>query len=135
AHGVGTGRAGRGHAAKTGIGAWIDGEEQARVAQVIVKLLAGDTGLDHAIEVCLVHRDDTVHARQVERDAAEWRVDMTFERGTGAKWNYGHARRRAELHDIRDFGLRLSKYDGVGRFASKPGESVGVLLAQSVARR
>ena len=117
------------------IGAGIDREEQARVAQMIVELLARDAGLDHAVEVGLVHGEDAVHARQIERDAAERRVDVAFERGAGAERDHRHAGLGAELHDVGDLGFGLGEQDGVGRLALEPGERVGVLLAQRLAQR
>ena len=62
AHGVGAAGAGRGHAAERGVGAGVDREEEAGVAQVGVQLLAGDAGLDAAVEVLGVDLEDAVHA-------------------------------------------------------------------------
>ena len=68
-----------------GVGARIDREEQALVAQMLVELLAGDARLDHAVEILGMDRDDAVHPAGVDRDAAERRVDMALERGAGAE--------------------------------------------------
>ena len=51
AHGIGAGRPRRGHAADRGIGAGIDREEQAGIAQMDVQRFAGDARLDGAIEI------------------------------------------------------------------------------------
>jgi hypothetical protein len=67
---------------------------------MIVELLARDAGLDHAIEIGFMHGEDAVHAGEIERHAAERRVDVTFERGAGAEGNDGNARRGAEPHDL-----------------------------------
>ena len=91
AHRVGAGGAGRGHAAERGVGAGIDREEQALVAQMLVERLAGDAGLDHAVEILGVHREHLVHVAQVDRDAAGGRVDLALERGAGAEGDDGHA--------------------------------------------
>ena len=80
-----------------------------------------------------MHGEDAVHARQIERDAAERRVDVTFERGAGAERDDRHAGFGAELHDVGDLGFGLGEQHGVGRLALEPGERVGVLLAQRLA--
>ena len=91
AHRVGAGAARRRHAAERGVGAGIDREEQALVAQIFVERLAGDAGLDHAVEVLGVHRQHLVHVAEVDRDAAVRRVDVAFERGAGAERDDRHA--------------------------------------------
>ena len=70
ADGVGAGRSRRGHAADGGVGTRVDREEQAGVAQVRVELLAGDPRLHGGVQVLGMHRQDLVHLRQVEGDAA-----------------------------------------------------------------
>ena len=97
AHRIGAGGAGRGHAAERGVGARIDREEEPAVAQVLVELLAGDAGLDDAIEIFGVDGENIVHAREVERDAAMGRVDMAFERRADRRTERSarHAGRRA----------------------------------------
>src|SRR6185295_15697762 len=102
---------------------------------MLVERLARHAGLDRAIDVGPMHRNDAVHAREVERDAAEGRVDMTFERGSGAERYDRHARRCAELHHLRYFRLGLGEHDSIWGLASEPGECVGVLLAQGLAHR
>ena len=91
AHRVGAGAARRRHAAERGVGAGIDREEQAAVAQVLVERLAGDAGLDHAVEILGVHLEHLVHVAEVDRHAALRRVDMAFERGADAERNDRHA--------------------------------------------
>ena len=93
AHRVGAGGARRRHAADRGVGAGIDGKEQAGVAQMVVERLAGHAGLDDAVEVLGVDGEHAVHPRAVDRDAAVQRVDVAFERGAGA-----------ERHDRRVMG-------------------------------
>ena len=80
-----------------------------------------------------MHGEDAVHARQIERDAAERRIDVTLERGAGAERDHRHAGLGAELHDVGDLGFALGEQDGVGRLALEPGERIGVLLAQRLA--
>ena len=92
------------------------------------------SGLHHTVEIGLMHGEDAVHAGKIERDAAERRVDVTFERGAGAEGDHRHARLGAELHDLRDLGFGLGEEDGVGRLALEPGERIGVLLAKRLAQ-
>ena len=91
AHRIGARGAGRGHAAERGVGAGIDREEHALVAQMLVELLAGDARLDDAVEVLGMHREDAVHVAEIDRDAAGRRVDLAFERAAGAERDHRHA--------------------------------------------
>ena len=130
AHGGGAGGARRGHAADGGLlGAGIDGEEQADVAQIVVELLARDAGLDHAVEVALVDGEHAVHAREVERQPAVRRVDVAFERGAGAERDDGHAMGAGHPHDLAHLVLVLDPDHGVGRLVGDPGDGVGMLAA------
>jgi hypothetical protein len=62
------------------IRAGVDRKEQPRVAQIRIQLFARDARLDHAVGVCMIHRQHFVHAREIDADAAIRRTDMTFER-------------------------------------------------------
>jgi hypothetical protein len=84
AHRVGARGTRRRHAAERGVGAGIDREEQALVAQIFVELLARDARFDNAIEILGVHADNAIHVAEVERHAALRRVDVPFERSAGA---------------------------------------------------
>ena len=83
------------HAAESyRIGAGIDREKQALIAQIFVELLAatatpgsrrrnrGSSG---------VHREYFVHVAEIERDAATRRVDLALQRGAGPERNDRHA--------------------------------------------
>ena len=135
AHGIGAGGAGRRHTAEARVGAWVDGEEQAEVAQMIVERFARDAGLDHAVEILRMHGEDAVHARKVERDAAEGRVDVAFERCASAEGDHRHARLGAKLHHLDHLLCGLGKDHRVGRLAFDPSQRVGVLLAERRAGR
>ena len=67
---------------------------------MIVKRLACHAGFDHAVEILSVHGEDAVHVREIERHAAEGRVDLAFERGAGAERNDRHARLGAKPRPI-----------------------------------
>ena len=129
ADGVGARGAGGRHAAERGVGAGVDGEEQTLIAQVFVELLAGDAGLDGAVEVLRVDREDAVHAHQVERDAARGRVDVAFERGAGAVGDHGHPVVGADADDVGDLGGGVGEGHGVGGLGRDPGGGVAVLVA------
>ena len=116
-----------------GVGAGVDREEQAGVAQIVVELLARDAGLDRAVEVLGVDREHPVHARHVERDAAARRVDMAFERGAGAEGDDRHAMLGADPHDLLHLLGRLGEDHGVGRLRRDVGGGVRVLLADRLA--
>ncbi len=106
------------------------GKKRPGVAQMLVQGFARDARLDHAIEIGVVHGEHAVHAGEIERETAERRVDVTFERGAGAERDDRHARFGAELDDIDDLVGRLGEQHGVGRLTGNPGERVGVLLAE-----
>ena len=78
------------HAADAGVGARIDREEQARVLDLTVQLLAGDAGLDGDCEVLRIDAHHTVHARQVDADATLHGQQMAFERGADAERDHRH---------------------------------------------
>ncbi len=129
AHRIGAGGAGRGHAAERGVGAGIDREEHALVAQMFVQRLAGDAGLDHAIEVVGVDFQHLVHVAQIDADAAGRRVDLALQRGAGAERDHGHAVFGADPHHVLDVGGFLRHHHGVGRLRRQPGRGMGVLVA------
>ena len=125
AHRVGSRRAGRGHSAERGVGPRVDGEEQSRVAQVLVELLAPNPRLDPAIEVLGVHLENLVHSRDVDGNAAVQRLDVPFERRSGAEGNHGTSVARAHVHDAGHLFGTLRKDDDVGR----RGPMVGLVVA------
>ena len=131
---VGARRAGRHHAAERRVRTGIDREEQARVAQQLVELLASDAGLDHAVEVLRVHRYQPLHHACVDRHAAERRVHMPFERGPDAVGDDRHMIGGAQAHDLRHLGGILRVHHEVGWLVLGPGRGVAVLLAHREAR-
>ena len=134
AHGRGARGAGGGHAADGGLlGAGIDREEQAHVAQVVVELLARDAGLHHAVEIALVDGEHAVHAREVEGEAAHRRIDVALQRGAGAERDDGHAVGARHVDDVAHLLAGLDPDHGVGRLVGDPGDGVGVLAADGLA--
>ena len=121
AHRVGAGCARRAHAADGGVGAGVDREEQAGVAQIIVQRLAGDARLQHDVEVLGMHFQYLVHLRHVDRHAAIGRVGVPFERGVGAERDNRHAMAGADFHRVRHILGRLREHDRVRRLVRRPG--------------
>ena len=129
AHRIGAGGAGRRHAAERGVGAGIDREEQALVAQMLVERLAGDAGLDHAVEVLGMDREHPVHVAQIDADAAGGRIDLPLQRGAGAERDHGNAVFGADPHHVLDIGGLLRHHHRVRRLGRQPGGGMGVLFA------
>ena len=90
AHGIRAAGARGRHAAQRGIGAGVDGEEQARVADLAVELFARDAGLHGHRQVFGIHLHDVVHAAQVHAQPALHGQQMAFERGAHAVRDHGH---------------------------------------------
>ena len=129
AHRIGAGGPGRRHAADRGVGAGIDREEHALVAQILVELLAGDARLDHAVEVFRMDRQHPVHVAQIDADAAIGGVDLALQRGAGAERDDRHPMGGADAHDRLHLRRRARKHHGIGRLARQPGGGVAMLLA------
>ena len=129
AHRVSARAARRRHAAERSVGAGVDGKEQALVAQLLVERLAGDAGLDHAIEILGVHRQHLVHVAEIDRYAAERRVDVALERGADAERYDRHTVRRADADDGLHVVGVLRKHHRVRRLVGDPGQRIAVLLA------
>ena len=121
AHRIGAGGAGRRHAAQAGVGAGVDREEQAGVAQMLVQLLARHPGLDRAVEVLGRDPGHPVHLRQVDGDAAAQRRDAAFQRGAGAVGHDRHLVRGADPQHRRHLLGRVREGDRVGRHGRVPG--------------
>ena len=129
AHRIGAGGPGRGHAAERGVGAGIDREKHALVTQMLVQRLAGDAGLDHAVEVVGVDLQHPVHVAQVDADAAGRRVDLPLQRGAGAERDHGDAVLGADPDHVLDIGGFLRHDHGVRRLRRQPGGGMGMLVA------
>src|SRR5215469_1454741 len=102
---------------------------------MFVELLAGDAGLDDAIEILGMHREHAVHVAKVEADAAARRVYLTLERGALAEADHRHAMRRAQSHDLLHLFGALRKHHRVRRLVLDPCGGVAVLLAQRLRGR
>ncbi len=129
AHRIGAGGAGRGHAAERGIGAGVDREEHALVAQMLVERLAGDAGLDHAVQIVGMDCQHLVHVAQIDADAAGRRVDLPLQRGAGAERDHRDAMLGANPHHVLNIGGFLRHHHRVRRLRGQPGRGMGVLVA------
>ena len=96
---------------------------------MLVELFSRDPRLDDAIEILGVNRNDTIHVAEIEADAAARRVDLAFQRRSGAKADDRHALIGAQAHDLLHIFGRLRKYHRIRRLIGNPGERVAVLLA------
>ena len=82
-----------------------------------------------------MHGEDAVHAGEIERDAAEGRIDVAFERGAGAEGDHRHSCLRAKRHHLDHLGGRFREQHRIGGLRRDPGQGVGMLLAQRSAGR
>ncbi len=128
AHGVGAAGARRRHAAQRGVGAGVDREEQAGVAQMGVQRLARHAGLDPAVEIGGVDLEHPVEPREVDRDAALERGDVALERGAGAEGDDRRAVAGADPHQLGHLGGAGGEGHGVGRVAFVEGHVLAVLF-------
>ena len=96
---------------------------------MLVERLARDAGLDHAIEILGMHGQHAGHVAEVDRDAAERRVDVAFQRRAGAERDHRHALRAANAHDVLHVRRALRKHHRIRRLVGQPGERIAVLFA------
>src|ERR1700691_1143393 len=96
---------------------------------MLVELFPRDSRLDDAIEIFGVNRNDAIHVAEIEADAAARRVDLAFQRSSGAEADDRHALIRAQTHDLLHLFGRLRKHHRIRRLIGNPGERVAVLLA------
>ena len=104
------------------------------IAQVEVQGLAGDAGLDHAVEVFGMDGQDAIHAGRIDRDPAVGGIDVALERRAGPVGHHRHAMRRAKPDDLDHLVGRLREHHGIGRLGCHGGARVGVLFADAAAR-
>ena len=95
---------------------------------MLVELLAGDAGLDHAVEVLGIDGENRVHPRAVERDPAVGRVDMALERRADAEGDDRRVVPRAKLHEIDHVVSGFGEHDRVRRLVLEPGQRMPVRL-------
>jgi len=96
---------------------------------MLIQRLAGDAGLDHAVEIVGVDFQHLVHVVQVDADAAGGGVDLALQRGAGAECDHGHAELSADPHHILDIGGFLRHDNRIRRLRRQPGGGMGVLFA------
>ena len=96
---------------------------------MLVQRLAGDAGLDHAVEILGMDFQHLVHVAQIDADAAGRRVDLPLQRGAGAERDHGHAVLGANPHHVLDIGGLLRHHHRIRRLRRQPGGGMGVLVA------
>ena len=96
---------------------------------MFVQRLAGDAGLDHAIEILGVDFQHLVHVAQIDADAAGRRVDLALQRGAGAERDHGNAVLGANPHHVLNIGGLLRHHHRIRRLRRQPGRGMGVLVA------
>ena len=133
AHRIGAGSARRRHAADRGVRPRIDGEEQAGGAQFRVELLAGHARFDDHVEVLGIDLDNTVHAAEIDGNAAVRRIDLALERRPRPERNDGDLVGGADPDDRLHILRAFDEGDSVGQLRRKIGRGVGMLLAKSLA--
>ena len=76
-----------------------------------------------------MHLDHPVHVAEIDRDPAQRRVDMAFERGTGAERDHRHPVLCADAYRRLHIGGVLREHHRIRRLVLDPGHGVAVLLA------
>ena len=104
---------------KARVGAGVDGEKKASGAEFLGQGAAGDAGLNHAIHIFGVDRQDAVHAAKIDRDAAPDGQCVAFERGADTPGYDGAAVFRADPDDLLHLFGRGRVGDGIGRCGVK----------------
>ena len=97
--------------------------------QVVVELLAGDAGLDHAVEILGVDGENRVHTRTVERDPAVRRIDMALERGADAERDDRRVVPGAEFDEVDHVFPGFGEHDCIRRLVLEPGQRMPMRLA------
>ena len=123
----------RRHAAERRVGARVDREPEPVRPRGRLELRPRHAGLDGRREVVGAQRDDRVHPRQVEADAAVQRDHVAFEARAGAERHDGHAGGvRIREHGRHLLG-RLREDDDVGAVRRVIREVGGVLVEHRLA--
>ena len=135
AHGIRATGAGGRHAAQARVGAGVDGEEEAAVADLVVELGARHARLHRDREVVGRERHDLLHARQVDAHTALHRQQMPFERGAHAEGNDRHRMRIGQRHDEGDLLGALAVDDQIRRRHVERRLVAAMLLAHRERRR
>jgi hypothetical protein len=129
AHRVGARGRGRGHTAQRGVGPRIDREKDARVAQVLVQLLARNPRLNPAVQILGMDLQNLVHLAEVYGDAAVHRHDLALQGRAGAKRNDRAIVPRADLDDGRHLLARPHEGDRIGKGRRVIGRILAVVPA------
>ena len=117
------------------VGAGIDGKKQPGILEMLVKLLAGDAGLDGDVQILGADPQDIIHLAEIKADAAMQGGHMTLQRCSRAEGYDRRAVPRTGADDLADFLGRPGKGDGIGRMGGVIGFIMAMLLAHSESRR
>ena len=129
------GRVRRGHAAERGVGAGVDGEEEAVRGRGPAEGAPRHACLDGCGEILRRHPDDPVHPRQVERDAARHRDHVPFEARARAERRDGNAVLVGEGEHRGHLGGALRLDDDVGSVRAVEGDVARVEVELGLAGR
>ena len=100
-----------------------------------IQFLAPHAGLNDAVEILGVDREDRVHPREVDADPAENRKRVALDRRTRAERYDRHAGSHAQPHAVGDFLGRRGKDDRVRQGLREMRLARAVLAADALAHR
>ncbi|MNZ80778.1 hypothetical protein D3C78_994240 [compost metagenome] len=133
-NGIGTGGARRGHTADRGIGARIDREEQAGIAQIDVEVLTRHARLHRHVKIFGIHLNDAIHPAEIDADSAVGRIDLPFKRRPRSEGNDRNLVLGASLHHGLHIIGAFGKNHAIRRLQGQIGGGVAMLLAERLAR-
>src|ERR1700733_3293194 len=96
---------------------------------MIVELAACHAGLDCAIQVIDIDRDDTLHPRRIDRKTAKRRVHVAFERGADPIRNNRYPMIGADSNRFTNLFGRFWKQYRVGRLVGNFRRLIAMLPA------
>jgi hypothetical protein len=102
---------------------------------VRVELEARQSGLDRNVEILRAEAHHARHAREIDRDAAMNRIDVSFERAAHAERHDRPPVLRAHLHDGGDFRRCCRKHHAVRKSRRVPRLTMAVVLADGIGHR
>ena len=124
-----------GHAAERGVRARVDWEEEPVLAGSALEHASGNARLDRRDQILGLQRQDAIHAREVEADAARVRDHVPFQAGARSEGDDGHAVLLGEPQHVRHILGRRGVDDDVGPTTGVDGHVLGVQIAIRCAQR